>query len=189
MKELQDLDLADISPQSLLADPMVKAILDGITVELKSYTQDLAQLLIIPNIKTLNVDVLEHVMAMFKVDFDDDSLPIAQRRKMLLQSLQWHAIKGTPAAVENLITQVFGKAVVQEWWQYGGSPYHFRILTSDTIVDPIEIAKINRFVGIAKNARSQFDGIFRAASAKAQEYEGVAIFRFRSQTIRAKSLN
>src|SRR5690554_6890823 len=40
-----------------------------------------------------------------------------------------HRHKGTPAAVQRAVDVVFSDAEVQEWFDYGGEPFRFRVVS------------------------------------------------------------
>jgi phage tail P2-like protein len=66
----------------------------------------------------------------------DRSLPLDQKRAMIMSANYDNAHLGTPASVQKLVNNLFGAATVEEWWQYGGRPYRFRVKTTDPAVDP-----------------------------------------------------
>lgn len=68
---------------------------------------------------------------------------------------------GTPEAVAQHVGQMYMHVEVQEWWEYDGEPWHYRL-----IVDPTD-AMIKPIPGIvedtavrAGNCRCVFDGIY-----------------------------
>lgn len=95
----------------------------------------------------------------FKVDFWDDSLSVEDKRALIKQSLALHRYKGTTWAIEKVFEALNIKAVVKEWFNYSGEPYHFKIDLSleDKEITPQKANELTKYVGIYKNVRSVLD--------------------------------
>jgi len=95
----------------------------------------------------------------FKVDFWDESLSVDDKRALIKQSLALHRYKGTIWAIEQVFEALNIKAVVKEWFNYGGEPYHFKIDLSleDKEITPARADELTKYVGIYKNVRSVLD--------------------------------
>lgn len=65
---------------------------------------------------------------------------------------------GTPAAIMHFLQGYFENVVVEEWHQYGGEPYHFRVSASGMVSSDAE-AWARKAIAWAKNVRSVLDGI------------------------------
>lgn len=67
-----------------------------------------------------------------------------------------HQIKGTPVAVEEAVTTIFGRTKLKEWFEYDGDPYCFSldIDITDTGASPEELTKLDRLIDAYKNKRS-----------------------------------
>lgn len=95
----------------------------------------------------------------FKVDFWDESLSVEDKRALIKQSLALHRYKGTTWAIEKVFEALNIKAVVKEWFNYSGEPYHFKIDLSleDKEITPQRANELTKYVGIYKNVRSVLD--------------------------------
>lgn len=90
------------------------------------------------------------------VDFYEPlGMDIETKRRLIKNSIPWHRIKGTPAAVEQVVSTAFDTSTVKEWFEYGGKPYYFKIITEDvtTNTDTIE-ERMKRAIKSVKNTRS-----------------------------------
>ena len=63
----------------------------------------------------------------YSVDEWDPAWTVAVKRNAIKQSLEVHRHKGTAYAVETAIQALDLGAVVEEWFEYGGTAYRFRL--------------------------------------------------------------
>jgi len=64
---------------------------------------------------------------------------------------------------------------VEEWFDYGGDPYHFRLLVPDSLEGAPEQAAATLLILQAKNARSVFDGFVVLATESYTLHIGMAL--------------
>ena len=64
----------------------------------------------------------------------------------------------TRAAVEELITSVFGEGRVEEWFDYGGEPFYFKVYTNATFTEDM-ISKFDNMLEKVKNTRSKLETV------------------------------
>lgn len=102
--------------------------LDKSTCSINKLTNKL-NFVVNPNLTDHNL--LDALAADFHVDFYNKDFPIETKQKLIEESMILHMEKGTAKAVEDLITAVFGEGQVQEWFEYGGQPFHFKVITSN----------------------------------------------------------
>jgi phage tail P2-like protein len=150
----------DIVPSSLRDDPQVQAICFAIDKELQEIYDGIPSVNFIPNIKRLTGSLLDILGWQFHVDVWagwEGNLDDATKQQLILESIEWHAKKGTKWAVNQVLKTVFKQGVVTEWYEYGGRPYFFKITTYDDIVDPVKQQQVIDAVYALKNERSWLD--------------------------------
>lgn len=178
-------ELADMMTSSLRSEPFFVAAAQAIQPEFRSVCQSADQVLMECAIGLCSDDVLLHIATEFRVDFYDSTLPRDQREALILGAPQWLARGGTPSVIDEVLSKVFQFSQVQENWEYGGHPYHFRVTTSDTTTDSAKIAWLYSIVRHLKNVRSIFDGVFRFGNANVGPvYIGLLIGQATHQLIR-----
>lgn len=70
---------------------------------------------------------------------------------------------GTPKAVADVISAMLGsKARLSEWREYGAEAYHFRVVSSTTILPQTEREKLYSAIAAIQNVRSVMDEILWA---------------------------
>ena len=159
-KDLQSVSLLDILPPNLLADKQIHAAARALDDELQKITVATRNALLLPRLDELSEEVIDLLAWQWHVDFYEPSADIATKRQLVRESIAWHRIKGTKAAVEKMTQTVFKGGVITEWFEYGGEPYHFRI----DVLNAPNMTEENRerllaVVNASKNTRSWLDEV------------------------------
>ena len=157
-KDLQSTSLLDILPQNLLADKKINASAQALDDELQKLTEATRNALLLPRLDELSEEVIDLLAWQWHVDFYEPSMSIETKRQLVRESIAWHRIKGTKAAVEKMAQTVFKGGVVTEWFEYGGEPYHFRIdvLNAPNMTEESR-ERLLAVVNASKNTRSWLD--------------------------------
>lgn len=129
MIDIYNISLLDLIPDSLKHDSNVRAICEALTPEVQAVANDIQQCVLLPRIGELPEKVQELLARQLHVDFYDGELSLETKRELVKNSVRWHKRKGTPGAVEELVSTVFGEGTVEEWFEYGGEPYYFKVKT------------------------------------------------------------
>lgn len=170
MTDIYSISLTDILPESLKSDPLVKAMADAITPELQSVSADIVQCILLSRIDELSEDVVDLLAWQMHVDWYDSTADIEIKRQLVKSAPRIHRQRGTPAAVEEVIQTYFGDGYVQEWFDYGGDPYKFKVVCSNPSINA-ELA--NQFIAVlnsVKNTRSHLEEILIALSGEMELY-------------------
>ena len=92
--------------------------------------------------------------------YDSTGMTLEEKRETIRLAQQIKRKRGTKWAVDRLITSYFGEGRVAEWYEIGGAPYTFAVLTTSTDVTAENYDKFVEAANIAKNERSHMVGIF-----------------------------
>lgn len=90
-------------------------------------------------------------------DYDAD---IDSKRAQIKAAQAFFDKMGTPRAVEEALAAVYGAGWLEEWWQYGGEPYHFAVYTTNQSALVENRAKFMKLLGMVQNVRSVLDNIY-----------------------------
>lgn len=148
-------------PQVLRDDPGMCALAAATAEALSARPAEIDKLRIYPRIDELPEELLDILAYDFKVDWWDGDYSLEEKRKTLKDSWRVHRMLGTKAAVEAAISAIYPQTKVQEWFEYGGKPYYFKLQIDATDQD-ISSARHRRVlerVNFYKNLRSHLDGI------------------------------
>lgn len=150
-----------ILPPALSKDRSVVALAEVDAEALAARPAEIGKARVIANIDQLDEAVLDILAYDFKVDWWDPEYSIEEKRKTLKDSWRVHRMLGTKAAVETAISAIYKDTTVQEWFEYGGEPYHFRLLLDATYenVNPEKHRRVMERVNYYKNLRSVLDKV------------------------------
>ena len=159
-KELQHTSLLDILPQNLLRDEQIKAAAQALDAELQKITAATKEALLLPRLDELPEAVIDLLAWQWHVDFYEPNMSLKTKRQLVRESIAWHRLKGTKAAVEKMVQAVFRGGVVTEWFEYGGEPYHFRVdILSAPQITAENTTRLLNVINASKNIRSWLDEI------------------------------
>lgn len=160
MRELKHTSLLDVLPPNLAEDETLRNVALALDGEMQRTTELSRMVLLLARIDELDDATIDLLAKQFKVDFYDADTPLERKRELVRTSIAWHRKKGTPAAVQQVVDALIGGAKVQEYWEYGGRPYFFRVGgITGPLVSENTITAIARAIKISKNTRSHLEDI------------------------------
>ena len=185
MNTLADIELIDIIAPSLRGDANVQASLSSLQTVYRQLVSDLQSVQFRSAISRCSDNVLNHLAIEFRVAYYNPSDSRDKREQSVLNAVRWLIGLGTPGVIDEVCSLYFNYAQVQENWQYGGVPFHFRVLLGADTTNSDVVGAATAMILAYKNVRSWFDGFVRAyAVAPSQGYIACGLWRQRTQTIR-----
>lgn len=173
MISFYDGQLTDLLPHNLTDDPAAWAysfaLREG-TRLLYQYTQ---LCYVYCSIDTMPDNILNLLALELRTQYYTDSLDIDTKRSLVRNTMIWYMTAGTPIAVEELVTTVFGEGRVLEWFEYGGKPYYFKIVTEASLTKDID-SMFHNMLQRVKNTRSHMEAIEVNRNVEQQTYAGTA---------------
>lgn len=108
----------------------------------------------------------------------DYQADIEAKRRWIREATPMFYAYGTPKAIYNFLEGFFDRVELEEWWQYGGEPYHFRVTVSgDWTTDNEEWMR--KAIAQAKNVRSILDDLSVGSGTNIRVHgEGEVLGRF-----------
>ena len=171
MNNIEDYFIHKNLPQSLDKEN-VQEVAKVVDDTLLSFDKTIAEVLIYPAIDMLGSELINTLAIQMHCDFYDDTLPLAVRRNLVKNSIAWHRIKGTPAAVEQMIQTVYQTGVVEEWFDYGGEPFFFKVNLGDSQITTQKIKNLIKMINASKNVRSWLEVLRFSKSIDITRYLG-----------------
>jgi phage tail P2-like protein len=158
--DLNNVSILNLMPPNLASDQKIKMAAEAFDEVLRDIIKKIPNISVIPNLvlnKTVDTVLIDLLAWQFHVDFYDPNMPAGVKRDLVLKSLDWHFRKGTPSVVEDIVSTVFSKAIVQEWFEYDGLPYRFRVATEESMPETETRNNLIRTINSVKNTRSLFE--------------------------------
>jgi phage tail P2-like protein len=110
------------------------------------------------NPKNCRTELLPWLAWALSVDHWEASWSEPHKRAVIQAAIAVHRHKGTPFAVESLLQALGYSATVEEWPQYGGDPYRFKVAAHGRMAQE-DYSSFVWAILRAKNTRSHLDAI------------------------------
>lgn len=154
MYTLDDYKIRDNLPSSIDRQN-IRDLAEVLDVKLQEINAMSEIVLLYPRIDELPENLIDALADQFHVDFYDASMSLQQKRTVVKKSIAWHRRKGTPSVVEEMVRTVFESAHVEEWFEYNGKPYFFRVtLITAPLTDKAVLDLLVNAIDKTKNVRS-----------------------------------
>ncbi|CAM3852320.1 MULTISPECIES: phage tail protein I [Paenibacillus] len=175
MIDISKVSLMDLLPPNLRRDSTLAAIAKSLEHDIVSISKSISKLKRFDRLDELTDAEADELAWEFHVDFYDASLPIEQKRQLVKNAIRFHRRKGTPAAVEELITILFGEGKVEEWFEYGGEPGYFRVITNNPEVTLDRAQEFYRAVESVKRLSAHLEEVILSQTESLQLYFGTGM--------------
>ena len=155
---IQSVNIFQIFPRFILEDKdgfaMCKALEAGMKYFLEKCQDGLNLILDVDEMPEWRLDELAWEYNIL-YDYDAD---VEIKRKWIANAMKFYSIYGTPAGIVQYLKAAFDNASIEEWTEYGGDPYHFRVnTTGEWSVENDAWAR--KSIAAVKNVRSVLDAI------------------------------
>lgn len=171
MIKYEDAEVVSVLPPFLKENTDVQAISHAIKMGIKKLISFSKATALYANIDVLSEELLDLLAMELRTQYYDEGLDMETKRQLIKNTLIWYEKAGTPAAVGELVATVFGEGKVEEWFEYGGDPYLFRI-TTNAALTPEMNTLFNQMVKQIKNARSHLESISITRTIRQPVYSG-----------------
>lgn len=159
-KTLSTVNLIDLIPDNLKNDPDVIAVFSAYQEQF-SFINDLTpSVYTMADVENASEAILDNLAVQMNIDFYDTSLLLEQKRDLVESGYLVQYQKGTKFAVKQALSAKYATTDVEEWFEYGGSPFFFKITTDIPITDPDILADVVATVEKVKNVRSVLESVF-----------------------------
>ena len=113
--------------------------------------------------------------ARLNIQWYDSTAPIAAKRAVIRNSDRVYSKLGTPYAVEQIVADYFGTGEVREWYQYGGQPHHFKVLSDNPSLVNSNLDLFLKLLRTVKRRSSWLDAILICLTGEMFLYSGMAV--------------
>lgn len=157
---IYEADFLRTLPGALTLDPKMRALATLMATKLHEISTEMKLVSIYQRIDELSEKVLDILAFDFNVDMYDYNYPIEVKREVIKNSFKTSKIKGTKFATEQALRSVWRDSEIEEWFEYGGEPYHFRaVCDGDSIAVTAGTDKVSEIIRKQKRLSAHMDEI------------------------------
>lgn len=124
------------------------------------------------NLENLEEKIIDEFAWGFNIEEYKDSLDKATKIKLIKAAYWAHSKKGTKNAVVRALRNLNYEISVQEWFEYGGNPFTYRIITENLNKGPNWLRELIDLVDKNKNIRSILDAAYTVQRKNKEIYIG-----------------
>ena len=154
------IDLTRALPQTQKNDEDMLSLARVIAGELQETGRLIRQNIIYPRIDELPENVLDILAYDLHVDWYDFDYPIEAKRSIIKDSVKVHKRLGTVYATLTALRSVYPNSEIEEWFDYGGEPFLFRVVIDVTKAKaPAEYFQIKRAIDAYKRLTAHMESL------------------------------
>lgn len=158
--KLENVEIVKLLPPWMRQDEANAALSRSASSLFQEPAKRIKQLRIWDKIDELDDDMLDELAWELNIDWYSSAMEISKKRATIKVAHLIMEKRGTKWAVEQLISAYFGTGYVKEWFEYGGDPYMFRVLTTNPDIGDDGMAGFFKQVDVAKSVRSHMEGVY-----------------------------
>lgn len=164
--------LVDIWPDK--GSPQIQALSYAIQqamIRLKKYADQTMRYSYTDNLQD---SVLDYLAIEMRSMYYDQTFDLTQKREIIKNTLKWYSRAGTPAAVSEMVSTIFGYGEVIEWYDFDPIdgeivPGEFDIMTNAQLT-PNLLEEMRDIIMKLKNARSHLRKVVVRKEGRANLY-------------------
>lgn len=181
---LDNTDLLRLLPQFMRDDKNAKAFAYAVQSQIVAVSLAIEHAKFYSRIDKLSDKVLDELAWQFNIVEYRRDYDITIKRELIKGCMELHYKRGTVAAVEDVVRKIYGEAKVEEWFEYGGEPYHFRVRTSNTSATDEMIAEVTQLVKVTQSVRSYLEAVIIEIIQSMNIYFGCRVIIMDDVTLR-----
>ena len=161
MIELKGSRFTQILPENLSSQTRTQALAYAVGRQVDKLLVLADRMVIWADLDRVPEQLLDCLAVELRTPAYSQDYPMEVKRTLVRESLLFYARMGTPAAVDRLIQSIFGSGQIQEWFEYGGEPHHFRatVGAEGVTITPEALEELRRVLASVKRLSSWLDSI------------------------------
>lgn len=165
MTKIQDSSLYEILPYNVKSDNVeVQALSYAVQQSISMLCRFSDGVRIMAVIDDMPEKVIDNLAVELNIPCYQPKSNLTIKRALIKDAFICNTIAGTASAIRRYFSTINQNVNIQEWFEYGGEPYHFRIIVDRNEKDLTEeeLVDMEQQISKLKNARSILDGILNA---------------------------
>jgi len=149
--------IKELTPPSIRE---LQHLVDTFDTSFEELKKHIVKVLIYPRIDEIEDDrVLDLLAWQFHIEGYDQAQTTQEKRNLIKNAIELHRYKGTPYAIKKVFQALGMDVDLQEWFDYNGDPYRFKVLVKSIIQDEETYSRLIELINEYKNVRSWLDAI------------------------------
>ena len=186
MNKLEQASYISIFPENLKKYKNLTAFSKNIEKTFKTYiVSKIQNLALFYNLEIQEDKVLDEIAWFFNIDKYRTDLDREIKIKLIKSAYWVHSKKGTKTAVISQLKNLNYEIKIEEWFEYGGRPFTFRLITGNESKDKNWLKNVLSLIEEYKNVRSILEAFY---SLKEKEYR-YYVAGYKEVFITAKKVN
>lgn len=173
--DLKNVDLLKLQTGAMKNDATTQAMCAALNPLIKQLANQIELCQLLSRVDNLTEDILDQLAHELHVDWYDATASIGVKRDLIKNSGKVHQYLGTPYAIEQVIQDYFGDGYVEEWFDYNGDPYHFKVITSNPSVSGDEAERFAKAIEKVKRGSAILEAVVISMSAQLDIYYGFVL--------------
>lgn len=173
--KLQEAEILKLLPAWMRDDGSVKGLAEGTDEVTRALAARIKLMSRWNQIDQLDEQTLDEMAWELNIQWYDSTAPIETKRAVIRNSDRVYAKLGTPYAVAQIIADYFGTGEVREWYQYGGKPYHFKVLSDNPGLVNENLDLFLSLLRTVKRRSAWLDAILICLTGEMFLYAGMAV--------------
>ena len=162
-------------PTVLQNDPNMQALAAAVSAGLEKLAGEPRLAQIYTRIDEMDETMLDILAADFKVDWWRPEADLEEKRNALKSSWYIHKHLGTKSAIETAVADYMGSGKVEEWFEYGGRPHHFRVASENNTAIITNYDAFMAVLKVVQRCSSVLDHITAILTGMQHPYIGTAM--------------
>ena len=160
--KLSELDFLRLLPQFMRNDEACIALSQAMDALILPSAKNIPTISTWAEIEELSEAECDEMAWELDIDWYDSTVGLDEKRKIIASAQQTKSKRGTKWAIEQILQAYFGGGRVEEWYEYGGEPYHFRVTTEYALTSTEIVENFRAAAEAAKRASAHLDNIIFA---------------------------
>ena len=127
MIDLRGSRFTDIMPENLASQLETQAFAYAVGRQIEKLCAYVDRVHVYADVASMPEKILDVLAVELSTPAYNQKFPIDVKRALVEETLPFYAHMGTPTACNKIVKTIFKNGQIEEWFDYGGNPQHFRV--------------------------------------------------------------
>lgn len=173
--KLQEAEILKLLPAWMRDNGSVKGLAEGTDEVTRALAARIKLMSRWNQIDQLDEQTLDEMAWELNIQWYDSTASIEAKRAVIRNSDLVYSKLGTRYAVEQIVRDYFRTGEVREWYEYGGEPHHFKVLSDNPELVNNNLELFLKLLGVVKRRSSWLDAILICLTGEMFLSSGMAV--------------